>query len=232
VGFVDGAASATALRAADLDGDGSDDLIAAAQSEVLIICSLASTGDPERSAIDLGEDLRALEARDLDGDGRMEVVTASRSMVFVLRFSPGGDFAESERYPVGSILQALALEDLDGDGGLDCAAADFRGPSVLILRSASGGRRGFFRRGDADLDGKVVLTDAVVVLERLFLGGAPLSCLDAADTNDDGRLDLTDPIFLLVYLFQGGPELPEPGAGRCGSDPTPDDLEECAGDCR
>ena len=67
-----------------------------------------------------------------------------------------------------------------------------------------------FIRGDSDLSGKINLTDAVFVLRSLFLGGGPLPCLDAADSNDVGRVDISDPIHALRYLFLGGPPPPPP----------------------
>lgn len=76
-----------------------------------------------------------------------------------------------------------------------------------LVRGALGSR---FLRGDADLDGRLNMTDAVVILMTLFLGRAPLPCLDAADANDVGRVDISDPIFILRYLFLGGPEPPSP----------------------
>ncbi|HZN58506.1 MAG TPA: hypothetical protein VFD71_10570, partial [Planctomycetota bacterium] len=84
-----------------------------------------------------------------------------------------------------------------------------------------------FRRGDVDSDGELSLTDAVSILEYLFLGkGGEDVCEDAADTNDSGRVDLADAVFLLVHLFAGGAPLPEP-AEFCGEDPT-DDALGCA----
>jgi hypothetical protein len=47
-----------------------------------------------------------------------------------------------------------------------------------------------FVRGDVDSDGAVDLTDAVRILDHLFLGGPPPECLDAADTDDDAELSL------------------------------------------
>jgi hypothetical protein len=81
-----------------------------------------------------------------------------------------------------------------------------------------------FLRGDADGSGAVDITDAIAVLDDIFLGRpAPASCRDALDANDDGTVDISDPIFVLSFLFLGGPPLrppyPEPGI-----DPTPDDL--------
>jgi subtilisin family serine protease len=85
-----------------------------------------------------------------------------------------------------------------------------------------------FVRGDAD-PGEVNLSDAIVALEYLFLGGAAQGCLDAIDVNDDGKIELTDPVHLLGHLFLGGepPASPYPG---CGTDTTPDDLG-CATVC-
>ena len=53
---------------------------------------------------------------------------------------------------------------------------------------------GLFRRADANGDGEADISDAINVLEYLFIGSASLSCLDAADSNDDGKVDISDPI--------------------------------------
>jgi hypothetical protein len=80
-----------------------------------------------------------------------------------------------------------------------------------------------FRRGDANGDGRIDISDAVRILNYLFLHAAPLACREAADATDDGRLNLTDAVRILVHLFQSFGPLPEPYPG-CGADPTPDDL--------
>jgi hypothetical protein len=84
----------------------------------------------------------------------------------------------------------------------------------------------FFLRGDADLNGKVELTDAVTSLTYLFLGGARPACLDAADATDDGALNLTDAIFTLDFLFKSE-RYPPPPYPEHGLDPTADALPEC-----
>jgi hypothetical protein len=84
-----------------------------------------------------------------------------------------------------------------------------------------------FRRGDANTDGRVDISDPIATLRVLFLGEGYLPCEDAADSNDDGRLDISDAIFTLAALFTGGPEIPGPGADACGLDPTPDGIH-CA----
>ena len=77
-----------------------------------------------------------------------------------------------------------------------------------------------FVRGDANQDGVVQVSDAVLLFDYILLNGDPLNCSAAGDTNDSGALDLADPIFLLNRLFQNGPEFPAPV--ECGVDPTPD----------
>ncbi len=83
-----------------------------------------------------------------------------------------------------------------------------------------------FLRGDVDGDSQVLITDAVLVLQFLFSGGAAPACFDAADVNDSGSIDLADPIGLLGYLFifTNPPAYPWPSSGFDG---TEDDLGDC-----
>ena len=90
--------------------------------------------------------------------------------------------------------------------------------SIEILADGS-----LFRRGDSNRDGDIDLSDAVNVLDHLFLGVGSLSCPDAADADDNGELNLTDPIRLLNHLFLGGASLPPPTVEE-GVDPTLDAL--------
>ena len=111
-----------------------------------------------------------------------------------------------------------------------CATADLGSRSISILRGRAATVPSF-RRGDADGDGHVTLTDAVVVLDTLFRGKGPLPCADAADADDDGIVNLTDGVRILLYLFQGGPAPPAPGPEVCGGDPTADKLAPCVEGC-
>ncbi len=81
----------------------------------------------------------------------------------------------------------------------------------------------FFRRGDANEDGKMDLSDAVFVVERLFVVQEPIVCSDSADATDDGLVDVTDVIKITAYLFLGF-EPPPPPFSECGLDPTEDGL--------
>ncbi len=78
-----------------------------------------------------------------------------------------------------------------------------------------------FRRGDANLDDEVNLTDAITILGVLFAGVENPGCDDARDADDDGQLVLSDAIYLLNHLFAGGAPPPAPFPD-CGDDPTPD----------
>jgi len=80
-----------------------------------------------------------------------------------------------------------------------------------------------FFRGDANMDGRVEVSDAVSILLGLF-ADRRLPCLDAADANDDARINIADPSRVLGHLFGAGPPLPDPTPPRCGSDRTLDEF--------
>jgi len=80
-----------------------------------------------------------------------------------------------------------------------------------------------FRRGDLAIDGRIVVTDAVVLLEHLFQGGPPLGCAAAADANADESVDVADAIMILLHLFGGVASLPDPFE-TCGLDRRSDGL--------
>src|SRR5690606_22727652 len=61
------------------------------------------------------------------------------------------------------------------------------------------------RPGDADLDQRVNVTDAIVILDALFRGGEPLARPAAADCNADANVDLSSAVALLGYLFRSAP---------------------------
>ncbi|MBN1441465.1 MAG: lamin tail domain-containing protein [Planctomycetes bacterium] len=84
-----------------------------------------------------------------------------------------------------------------------------------------------FRRGDANTDGAVDLSDGVFILNYLFTGGRTPDCFDAADTDDNGTLELTDAVRIFSYLFLGAAAPPSPGPDDPGPDPSDDGLPPC-----
>jgi hypothetical protein len=85
-----------------------------------------------------------------------------------------------------------------------------------------------FRRGDADANGAVDLTDAIRILNVLFLGIGAISCEDAADADDNGAVNITDAVRVLNVLFLGLGSIPLPGSVDCGIDPVEDGLSACS----
>ena len=104
----------------------------------------------------------------------------------------------------------------------DCCCNMHVGAELSVGSEPDQGPR--FRRGDSTQDGGLDLSDPVVTLNCLFLGGPCSSCQDAEDSNDDGVLDLTDPILTLIYLFLAGPPPADPRQ-QCGTDPSLDALK-------
>jgi RHS repeat-associated protein len=97
-------------------------------------------------------------------------------------------------------------------------AAIFVWPCSSPLRA-----QGAFVRSDANVDGRLDISDGIFGLTFLFLGGTAPACRDSADANDDGRLDLSDSLFTFGFLFLGGSQ-PLPPWPSCGLDPTEDGL--------
>lgn len=99
---------------------------------------------------------------------------------------------------------------------------------VWVLSLTSVGHPGAYDtrilgRGDANSDGVVNITDAVMINDWLFNGGPEPPCLNQADANDSGTVDISDSTYLLNWLFNGGPPPPAPGPYNiyCAVDPLP-----------
>jgi hypothetical protein len=116
-----------------------------------------------------------------------------------------------------ALLAELILMDRLVNGGLN----DSKILSVIHRHSLTG--HASFRRGDANQDGQLDLSDAASTLNYLFLGGFFKPCHDALDVNDSGGLDLSDAVALLQFLFQGGPPPAAPHP-ICGQDPSDDAI--------
>ncbi|MCA8958984.1 MAG: hypothetical protein KDC38_00665, partial [Planctomycetes bacterium] len=99
------------------------------------------------------------------------------------------------------------------------------GPGIATFDTVSISPDGVhFTRGDANADGSFDISDAVKVLDYLFVPGSTApTCLDAADCNDDGGVDISDAVYVLSTLFTSGPPIPAPHP-FCGPDPTTDAL--------
>ena len=121
-------------------------------------------------------------------------------------------------------LKEDALVGLAATGGGGRADVTFR--SVSGPSFAGGGTSPSFHRGDSDDNGSLQLTDAVRILNFLFLGTGKITCMDAADVDNNGTVQLTDAVRVLNVLFLGTGSIPDPGPPGesfgnkpCGPDP-------------
>jgi hypothetical protein len=62
-----------------------------------------------------------------------------------------------------------------------------------------------FRRGDANNDGRLNISDPSFILSHLFRSGSAPLCEEAADANASGAIEIADAIALFNYLFRNGP---------------------------
>jgi hypothetical protein len=159
---------------------------------------------------------------DIDGDGLLDLVLANttRWSILILLNGPGS-LPEEESYEFVFPPLGVRLADFNLDGSPDVLA--YASDAAILFSRPQGPPPVPFLRGEASGDGDVDLTDAIIVLEWLFLEGGPLPCEDAADVGDDGEIDISDPILLLGSLFSAG-QVPPPGPDACGPDPTTDAL--------
>jgi len=66
-----------------------------------------------------------------------------------------------------------------------------------------------YLQGDANYDGKFNVSDAVYIINYVFVeGAAPQPVLEAGDANDDGEVNVTDAVFLINFAFIPGSPAP------------------------
>jgi hypothetical protein len=149
----DGTSSPFNLVAADLDGDGKLDIIAADAGNNLVSVFHNNcvpghiTADSFGARVDFvtGATPMDVEVADMDGDGKPDLVTANATdgTVSILRNTSvvgsltAASFAPKIDIATGSGCFTVAVGDLDGDGRPDLATANSRESSVSVLRNLS-----------------------------------------------------------------------------------------------
>jgi len=130
------------VAAADLDGDGDQDLLVGGSigADVRVWLNTGNAQFAAAPALNLGfgNGSAALALADVDGDGDLDAL-ASRSRENAVQVWPNpgnGQFVVARRVAVGNGPIALALGDLDGDGALDLATpnGNATGLSVRLNR--------------------------------------------------------------------------------------------------
>jgi FG-GAP-like repeat len=184
-----GAKQPSAIRLADLDGDGRLDLIVGVRSGTTLLLFFQQPAPAVAGTfaspvtLEVGAAPVAVAAGDLTGAGRLDLVvtTADGRVVVLLHNVAPGSFLPGLSYPAGLYPVAVEIADLDGDGNPDLLMADASG-SLLVMTQQGGG--GAF--------------DPVVAHD---VHDWDTRALSVADLDGDGRLDV-------VVASAGPPGLP------------------------
>ncbi|RAJ46262.1 VCBS repeat protein [Kitasatospora sp. SolWspMP-SS2h] len=167
--------------AADLDGDGRQDVIAGGSSDGVWAFSGPSllTGTPEQlwRATVPGE-VHAVATGDVDGDGRPEVVVAADTATVVLDGRTGKVLTTIDGG--GTFVRSVTLADLDGDGKQE----------VLVptdaLRAYRGNGKPLWTYDAPKGSGEVVFSDAVVSEGQVYVQYSGIGAMNRADSVQNG----------------------------------------------
>jgi hypothetical protein len=205
----------------DLRGDGLPDLVVIARGRISVLLDDGGLDYLPEVSIQVAAPPKSGTAADVDGDGVVDLIWSDASSLWLLRGAPP-QTTSSDCNLDGIPDECQA--DCDGNG-----VPDFCDIAAGRLRDEDGNGipdrcQSWFRRGDANGDGRFDISDPISILGCLFLGDACPSCRDAADANDDGLFDITDAVYILYWRFLDGtrPAAPHPD---CGPDPTADDVD-------
>lgn len=149
-----------------------------------------------------------------ESDPTATLPPAAADSLLHIQFEPGPDAVPFGHYPVGycDSLGSPPVAVLYVVGGFERRPDTLRGTVVL-----PGPLPPFLLRGDVNGDEDVSMSDAVALLNWLFLGGKQPGCDEQADINGSGEISLADAVYELQWEFAGGAPPPAPFPD-CGPD--------------
>jgi hypothetical protein len=213
-----------AISAADLNGDGRQDLVAvdAGRSKVVV---LTNNGDGtfERSIYVGGSEPQAIIAADLNGDRNQDVATANGGggVTVLLGLGDGTFGAPADVSTESAMCSGLAAADLNADGSLDLVTAN-----SLLGHGAS----------EHTISVLLGHGDGTFLPANLFpnIGTQP-TMVAIADLNGDGTLDLVTPdgapsSDVTVLLGKGDGAFRSPTYVGTGASPHDAELADLNGD--
>lgn len=163
----------SAVTAADLDGDGTLDLVVANYTSGTLSLGLNDgTGRfPSRIDVPVGAGPFNVVAADVDGDGDLDLLASSNALGTVsVCFNQGhGQFSRGADAAVGPEPEGLATGDVDGDGDVDLLTSSVRANTVSVR----------LNNGRGQFSGT----------HEVPVGNFPMG-IAVADVDSDGDLDL------------------------------------------
>ena len=168
------------VAAADVNGDGKEDLITAnwgssAQGNTLTILTNNGSGGFVLASLPVvGTGPNSVTAADVNGDGKVDLISANRtdSTVSVLTNNGTGGFVLAGTHSVGSGPVFVTAADVNGDGKVDLITANWGGGGGNTLTVLTNNGSGGF------------------VFRSTLTVGSGAIYVAAADVNGDGKVDL------------------------------------------
>lgn len=186
VGVDTAIARPAGIDVADVDGNGSQEILVSEQRGVRIFTRSGSGDYSGQSPIPAGSDHGPIVARDFDRDGIVDLAVGSRtgeSVSVLYGIASGGFETRAQVISLGQTIDRLVTGDFNLDGRPDLAALSTLSERVRVMLPQASPARSF------------TLTDPIVS------GSGPRD-LTAADMNRDGVLDLI--VSREVSLTAGG----------------------------
>ena len=135
------------VAAADLNGDGKPDLVAAngGDNSVSVLVNTTTLGAvavnfTSQQKLATGTDPYFVTAGDVNGDGKPDLVVVNKNdatvSIYLDTTAPGAttpSFATPETFDTGTFPTCAAITDVNGDGKPDLIVADYGSNAVLVL---------------------------------------------------------------------------------------------------